>query len=675
MSKESRLGARNDLRGWKEIASHLDVTSRTAQLWEKRRGLPVRRLPGHRGAVYAKIDDLERWRESRPAESPARAVATGVPNRRRPWYGGLLAVATGVIGLGAVLLLLGIQVPLPSTTLGANKQPSRSFEFDDPTSFAWGISISPDGRRLVYVLGTSDDRELVVLDLETDGRVSLAKGLHPTNPFWSPDAQKIAFFNSRAGILQILPAIGGEPVSLTRLRHPVAGGAWSPDGNSIVLAAMGVGLFEVNVDGGELLQVLDDPHVESPSFLPLNDGDVVLYASQANSTTDTRSLIDSHNISILWLSSGETQVVHRVEFSGPHPVYHSDGFVLFASGPVDHTRLMALPFSLEGLTATDESWQVQLNVLQASTAANGATAILDRSSVGMILTWRDRAGSSLGTLGLPITKMADHPRLSPNADRALISGAQTADYDIWIQSSEGARRVTFDSSYEADAVWAPDGRSIAFSATRDGAENHQMYYLNLERQGAPRGLSSETTSEFPHGWSPNGQGLLFSRFLPGSGRKLFYRSTFSSPARRDEKPFVVREGSHSQARWSPDGRLVAYQTSRKGQGAQIVIQRFDGTAEGANYAVAAGTKPRWSKEGSELVFDRRGQLYSIPVDDDGKALIVGKPQWLFELPRALGEGTRGYDVTPDGSRFLVVENHLRDGKPVKIDVFPGLPSN
>ena len=36
------------LSSWKEVAAYLDVTVRTAQKWERYRGLPVQRLSGNR---------------------------------------------------------------------------------------------------------------------------------------------------------------------------------------------------------------------------------------------------------------------------------------------------------------------------------------------------------------------------------------------------------------------------------------------------------------------------------------------------------------------------------------------------------------------------------------------------------------------------------------------------
>lgn len=50
------------LSGWKEIAAHLDVTVRTAQLAERRDGLPVHRIAGSsRSRVLADVDEVEAW--------------------------------------------------------------------------------------------------------------------------------------------------------------------------------------------------------------------------------------------------------------------------------------------------------------------------------------------------------------------------------------------------------------------------------------------------------------------------------------------------------------------------------------------------------------------------------------------------------------------------------------
>jgi hypothetical protein len=74
-------GDRIELVSWKEIAGYLGVGVRTAQVWERERGLPVRRLPGPRGQVSALVADLKAWKSS--GNLPPTPEA---PRRRAHWW-------------------------------------------------------------------------------------------------------------------------------------------------------------------------------------------------------------------------------------------------------------------------------------------------------------------------------------------------------------------------------------------------------------------------------------------------------------------------------------------------------------------------------------------------------------------------------------------------------------
>ncbi|MCL4841510.1 MAG: hypothetical protein KJZ79_06710 [Bryobacteraceae bacterium] len=86
---------RGQLTSWKQIAHHLNVSERTAQNWELSRSLPVRRMPGPRGRVWADPVELDAWlfsQEQTPIEFEPK------PRRTRwPWpaLGALLAILLG----------------------------------------------------------------------------------------------------------------------------------------------------------------------------------------------------------------------------------------------------------------------------------------------------------------------------------------------------------------------------------------------------------------------------------------------------------------------------------------------------------------------------------------------------------------------------------------------------
>ena len=77
--------AKDQLHGWKEIATYLGRDERTAKRWEKQRGLPVRRIPGGgRANVYILIPELEAWLSADAAvpSLAARAVLAEELNRQ-----------------------------------------------------------------------------------------------------------------------------------------------------------------------------------------------------------------------------------------------------------------------------------------------------------------------------------------------------------------------------------------------------------------------------------------------------------------------------------------------------------------------------------------------------------------------------------------------------------------
>ncbi len=61
MSASNPLPGRKRLDSWKEIAVFFGRDERTANRWEKELGLPIHRLPGTKGRVYAYTDELAAW--------------------------------------------------------------------------------------------------------------------------------------------------------------------------------------------------------------------------------------------------------------------------------------------------------------------------------------------------------------------------------------------------------------------------------------------------------------------------------------------------------------------------------------------------------------------------------------------------------------------------------------
>jgi hypothetical protein len=107
------------LRGWKEIAAYLRSSERTAQRWERERGLPVRRVPspGGRDVVFASPEEIDHWWHGQPpdlAETPGddqgtehrpdETSASESPRRRAMGLPIVLGVMLGALTLSAIIV-------------------------------------------------------------------------------------------------------------------------------------------------------------------------------------------------------------------------------------------------------------------------------------------------------------------------------------------------------------------------------------------------------------------------------------------------------------------------------------------------------------------------------------------------------------------------------------------
>ncbi len=101
-SSNPQPGSRR-LDSWKEIAEFLGRDVRSAQRWERERGLPVHRVPGTKGgAVFAYVEEVESWLRSgngkvTSAEAGSGVAANGYPRR-----------VSMLVALGAVILAAGV---------------------------------------------------------------------------------------------------------------------------------------------------------------------------------------------------------------------------------------------------------------------------------------------------------------------------------------------------------------------------------------------------------------------------------------------------------------------------------------------------------------------------------------------------------------------------------------
>lgn len=177
-----------------------------------------------------------------------------------------------------------------------------------------------------------------------------------------------------------------------------------------------------------------------------------------------------------------------------------------------------------------------------------------------------------GLDGVARTKLAftsdrDGQRMKgPVADRG-ISNLYIADYD-------GARqqRLTITRSTDISPVWAPDGRSLAFSSWRSGYQDIYVLFPFDPRKPMenPTRGTAERQNYLP-AWSPDGSKLAFTSSRDGNAEIYVMNRDGGGVMRLTNHPRI-----DSTPTWAPTGTQLAFTSDRSGT-PQIYIVNADGT--------------------------------------------------------------------------------------------------
>jgi Tol biopolymer transport system component len=129
--------------------------------------------------------------------------------------------------------------------------------------------------------------------------------------------------------------------------------------------------------------------------------------------------------------------------------------------------------------------------------------------------------------------------------------------DLYSIAADGnqLRQLTDNRSttaVDSDAVWSPDGATIAFmrkSAAMDTSATYKIYAINADGSGV-RQLSDpdRTLADFAPDWSPDGKQLVFDR-RGGAGSVMVMNRDGSN---------VRTLASGREPVWAPDGATIAY---------------------------------------------------------------------------------------------------------------------
>ena len=105
---------------------------------------------------------------------------------------------------------------------------------------------------------------------------------------------------------------------------------------------------------------------------------------------------------------------------------------------------------------------------------------------------------------------------------------------------------------------------------------------------------------------------------------------------------------------SPQSDAVVYTSSMTGE-YQNYVEPYPPTGQRIQISITGGAEePRWSDDG-ERIYYRSGRRIMVVDVERAPTLSVGPPRVVFEGD-FVNVGGRSYDVSPDETRFLVIDD-------------------
>jgi serine/threonine-protein kinase len=502
------------------------------------------------------------------------------------------------------------------------------------------IAVSPDGRSLAYSAKSETGYRIYLRHLGEFASEPLVGSENGDAPFFSSDGQWIGYF--AGGRLMKQSLVGGRPQELAQVPHAPGGATWGPDG-TIVFATSWArnGLHAVTDDGGET-RILTEPNLQAgelyhrwPQFLP--DGDSILFSVSRDRSSDA---------AILSMSDGTWELLPGIR-GRAH--YVDSGHLLYGDGET----LLAARFDL----ATRRVVGPPVPLLKGISASSGGGAVVQASEETLIqanwdpsersIIWVDRDGSREETSYGVANWMK--PAISPDGTRLAVAKAGgTAIQDL----RRGSQLMIDDA---VNPQWTPDGKSLVVTSQVTGVAS---VYVQPIGGGQRRKVAESEHALWVNHVSPDGRHVAFYEQHPETGRDVWIAGL--EEGGRPE-PLIATQANERSARFSPDGRWIAYTSDRSGRD-EVYVRQFEPRGEMDHLiSTAGGREPVWSRDGAELFYRTGNSLVAVPLEFTPD-LRAGSPVPVFDANWAIDSGgmNQMYDVTPDG-RFLVIEG-VTEGK-------------
>ena len=506
-------------------------------------------------------------------------------------------------------------------------------------------SISPDGKTIAFTYKGD------IYRVPAAGGTAVPLTQHDAQdfmPVWSHDGRQIAFASDRFGNFDIfvMPAEGGEARRLTFHSAPEYPYAFSPDDRYVLFGASRMDtaanrmfptasqpeLYRVPAIGGRVEQVLTTP---AEDVRMSRNGRFLLYHDKKGGENAWRKHHTSSIARDIWIYDTRTGTHRKITtFAGEdrNPVFTDDDQAFYylseESGSFNVQKMSLQGGKAQAVTSFKKLPVRFLSLSDAGTLCFGYD--------GQLYTMKPQGQPQKVAVAIAVDAKTNNERVVPvtgGARELAVSpnGKEVAFVfrgEVFVTAVEGSatKRITNTPEQERGVSFSPDGKSLIYASERDGRwgvyetrktrDEEPYFYASTVLKETPLIVSTHQVTQAKY--SPDGKEIAFVE--DRATLKIFNLGT-----RQDRTILTSREldEGEQQFEWSPDGKWILFDYSVPGIApGEVGLVRADGKSPAVNLTQSGfnDNRGRWVMGGKAMLwFSNRDGLKAVAQSGGAQA--------------------------------------------------------